>query len=166
MYRIRQIGDPVLRRKTEEIYQFDEKLQSIIENMISTMHDAEGIGLAAPQVGISQKIIVIDISSVEEQELEPFAFVNPKIVEKTGESIVEEGCLSIPGIREDVTRPEIITVQYQDENGNKHQNKFSGWMARVLQHEIDHLNGILFVDLISPVKRELLKQKGLLPETY
>ncbi len=166
MYRIRQIGDPVLRRETDQIKEFDDKLISVVQNMLVTMHEAEGIGLAAPQVGISKKIVVVDISSVEEKDLKPKVFINPAIIDKSGESVIEEGCLSIPGIREDVARPESVTVEYFDEIGNKLKNEFSGWMARVLQHEIDHLNGILFVDLISPVKRELLKQKGLLPESY
>ena len=103
--------------------------------------------------------------SLEEKE-EPRIFINPDIVNISGSSTVEEGCLSIPGVREEVVRPEKITLSYQDQNGNKITKKYEGWLARVLQHEIDHLNGILFVDHISPVKRQMLIQQGQIPAQY
>jgi len=165
MYKMRYIGDPVLRRKTDKIETFDKKLQDTVKKMIDTMHYEEGIGLAAPQVGISSRLLVVDISSLEEDE-NPRAFVNPEIVDSWGESVVEEGCLSIPEVREDVVRPEGIEVKYQDEKGRSQREKFDGWMARVLQHEIDHINGVLFIDHISPLKRQLLLEKNLIPENY
>ncbi len=165
MYKIRYIGDPVLRRETRPIETFDAQLEKTIDNMVVTMHREEGIGLAAPQVGYSIKLCVVDISSIDENE-GPRAFINPLIVESWGEETLEEGCLSIPDVRDDVSRPEGIRLQYTDENGHAHEERFDGWMARVLQHEIDHLNGILFVDYLPPFKRRIWQQKGLLPEKY
>jgi len=165
MFKIRLIGDPVLREKTKLVTSFDEKLQKTVEQMINFMHIEDGIGLAAPQVGLRQSIIVVDISPIEEEE-HPRAFINPQIVSLEGESIVEEGCLSIPGVREDVQRPEHIRLIYQDAGGKQHEEEYGGWLARVLQHEIDHLNGVLFVDRISPVKRQLLINQGLIPEKF
>ena len=165
MYKLRYIGDPVLRRETESIKAFDNSFKKFVDGMIETMHKADGIGLAAPQIGHSKKVIVVDISPLEEVE-EPRVFVNPEIVESWGESVVEEGCLSIPEVREDVSRPEGIKVRYQDEDGTSTENDFNGWLARVLQHEIDHINGILFVDLLSPIKRQLLVQQNKIPAQY
>ncbi len=165
MFKIRLIGDPVLREKTNVITGFDDKLQKTVEQMVEFMHLEDGIGLAAPQVGLRDSIIVVDIFPIEEEE-HPRAFINPQIVSAQGESVIEEGCLSIPGVREDVRRPEQIRLVYQDTSGKQHEEEYEGWLARVLQHEIDHLNGILFVDLISPVKRQLLINQGLIPEKY
>lgn len=167
MFKLRYIGDPVLRRKTHQVNTFDDAFKKFVEEMVKTMHKEEGIGLAAPQIGHSKKVLVVDISGIEEEkEAMPRAFVNPVIKESWGESVVEEGCLSIPDIREDVSRPSGIKVWYQDENGQEFENDFEGWMARVLQHEIDHLNGVLFVDLISPVKKKLLQVKKLIPVQF
>ena len=165
MFKLRYIGDPVLRRETESVSIFDDSLNQFVENMIEIMHTEEGIGLAAPQIGHSKKILVIDISNIEEEET-PKTFINPKLIDSWGESVVEEGCLSIPDVREEVVRPEGIKVKYQNAKGEKLENTFEGWMARVLQHEIDHLNGILFVDLISPIKRKLFFEQDLIPEKY
>jgi len=165
MYKIRIIGDAILRKKTINIEKFDDNLKSIINNMIDTMHNEDGIGLAAPQVGLDKSVLVIDISSIDDSE-RPTAFINPQIIESAGESVYEEGCLSIPGVREEVARPEEITLKYQDEDGKKHKDTFSGWKARVLQHEIDHLNGILFVDRISPVKKQLLVAQQSIPNRF
>ncbi|HGY57194.1 MAG TPA: peptide deformylase [Caldithrix abyssi] len=165
MYKIRLIGDPVLREKTKQVTNFDGQLQKTVAQMIDFMHQEDGIGLAAPQVGLRNSILVVDISPIEEEE-KPRAFINPKIISAEGESVVEEGCLSIPGVREDVTRPERIRLAYQDLDGRRIEEDYDGWLARVLQHELDHLNGILFVDLISPVKRQLLINQGLIPEKY
>lgn len=165
MQRLRYIGDSVLRRETAEVNDFDDSLKKFVKDMIKTMHREEGIGLAAPQIGHSKKVLVVDVSGLEEGE-KPQAFINPVVTESWGESVVEEGCLSIPDVREEVTRPEGVEVKYQDENGQLHQDRFDGWKARVLQHEIDHLNGVLFVDLISPIKRKLLTEKNLLPAKY
>jgi peptide deformylase len=165
MFKIRYIGDPVLRRETEPVSIFDDSLNQFVMNMIDTMHIKDGIGLAAPQVGHSKKILVVDISPIDEDET-PKAFINPKILDKWGESILEEGCLSIPDVREEVVRPEGILIEYQNPDGEKLIAKFEGWMARVLQHEIDHLNGVLFIDLISPIKRRVFFEQGLIPEKY
>ncbi len=168
MYKMRYIGDPVLRRATDTITEFGKPLKKIIANMIETMHHQEGIGLAAPQVGISKKLILVDISGMEDEDADgPEAFVNPEILESFGEPVtLEEGCLSIPDVREDVTRPEGIRVRYQDENGKEYTKDYYGWMARVLQHEIDHINGVLFVDLISPLKQQMLIKTKQIPERY
>jgi peptide deformylase len=165
MLKLRFIGDPILRRDTEPVLEFDKQLKDFVKNMIKKMHHEDGIGLAAPQIGHSKKVLVVDISGIEEDE-EPRAFINPKIISTDGETVIEEGCLSIPEVREDVSRPEIIRLKYTDEEGQEFEEDFDGWMARVLQHEIDHLNGILFVDLISPIKRQLLINQKMLPEKY
>lgn len=162
---LKYIGNPILRKKTKEIKVFDDHLKSTIDKMIELMHQEDGIGLAGPQVGISNSILVVDISSIAKNE-QPRAFVNPEIIETEGQSIVEEGCLSIPGVREEITRPEKIKLTFQNERGDKFTEKFDGWMARVLQHEIDHLNGVLFVDHLSPIKRQLLIGQEAIPQTY
>jgi len=159
------IGDPTLRQKAKDVINFDARLRKTINRMIELMHEEEGIGLAGPQVGISERLLVVDISSIEKSET-PKAFINPEIMAMEGESTIEEGCLSIPGVREEVTRPEKITLVYQDETGQRKQDHFDGWMARVLQHEIDHLNGVLFVDYISPLKKQLLINQEVIPEKY
>jgi len=165
MFKIRYIGDPVLRRETEAVTVFDKSLNQFLENMIETMHEKDGIGLAAPQIGHSKKVLVVDISPMDEDE-SPRAFINPEIIDSWGESVLEEGCLSIPEVREEVVRPEGIEVQYQNPKGEKRVEKYEGWMARVLQHEIDHINGVLFIDLISPIKTKLFFEQGLIPEKY
>ena len=165
MYNIKYIGDPILRKKAEDIKVFDEKFRGFLEEMSEVMYTKDGIGLAAPQIGISKKVVVIDISELEDQE-ELRIFINPKILETSGSSVVEEGCLSIPGVREEVTRPELIKLSYKDETGAELEHEFEGWLARVLQHEIDHLNGVLFVDHLSPIKKQLLVNKKAIPEIY
>lgn len=155
MLNIRIIGDQVLREDAEEVTEFDEKLKRLTEEMIEIMHASDGIGLAAPQVGLSKRLLVTDITPVE-KESEPMVFINPVILESTGEIVLEEGCLSIPGIREEVTRPEEILLKYQTVEGIEKSEKFTGWMARVLQHEIDHLDGVLFIDHLSPLKQKVI----------
>ena len=149
------MGDNVLRKNAEDITVFDEKLKNLSDEMIDIMHDSDGIGLAAPQVGLSIRLLVTDVSPVEKGFPEQ-AFVNPVILETWGDSVLEEGCLSIPGIREEVNRPDEILLKYQTIDGEDKTEKFGGWMARVLQHEIDHLDGVLFVDHLSPVKQKLV----------
>jgi len=149
------MGDNVLRKNAEDISVFDEKLNKLSEEMIVEMHDSDGIGLAAPQVGLSIRLLVTDVSPVS-KGYPAQAFVNPVILESWGDSCLEEGCLSIPGIREEVNRPDEILLKYQTIEGEDKTEKFGGWMARVLQHEIDHLDGILFVDHLSPVKQKLV----------
>lgn len=165
MYQVKYIGDPVLRARSLNVDTFDDKFQSFLEEMTEIMYREDGIGLAAPQVGVSKNVVVIDISELEENE-SLHIFVNPVIEESSGESVVEEGCLSIPGVREEVTRPDTITLSYQNEQGASFKHEFDGWLARVIQHEVDHLNGILFVDYLSPIKRQLLISKQAIPEYY
>jgi len=158
MMKIRIIGDEILRQVAPEVTDFDENLAHLVEEMIETMHSADGIGLAAPQVGISRRLLVIDISPVDEKA-RPRVFINPVVMEASGECELEEGCLSIPDVRENVSRPERILLRYQTVSGEIESESFDGWMARVLQHEIDHLNGVLFVDYLSPVKKKLISRQ-------
>lgn len=164
-YKIRYIGDPVLRKVAAPITEFDEDLKKFARDMIEVMHVEDGIGLAAPQIGISKQIIAVDASELVEDEY-PRVFINPEILESSGEWVVEEGCLSIPGVSEEVKRPEKILLKFQDETGELFTEEFSGWLSRILQHEIDHLNGILFIDRISPVRRNLLIVNKMIPEKY
>ncbi len=164
-YKIRFIGDPILRKVAAPITEFDKDLKKFARDMIEVMHVEDGIGLAAPQIGISKQIIAVDASELVEDEY-PRVFINPEILESSGEWVVEEGCLSIPGVREEVKRPEKILLKFQDETGELFTEEYSGWLARILQHEIDHLNGILFVDRISPVRRNLLIVNKMIPEKY
>lgn len=158
MLKIRIMGDEVLRQVASNVDEFDDNLARLGEEMIQIMHDSDGIGLAAPQVGISKRILVIDISPIDE-EAEPLVFVNPVIMEASGECTLEEGCLSIPDVRENVTRPEEIFLKYQTVLGESISKQYTGWMSRVLQHEIDHLNGVLFVDYLSPIKQKLVSRQ-------
>lgn len=156
---IRIYGDPILRMKAEEVRTFDDNLAALAEDLIETMHVASGIGLAAPQVGVSLSLCVVDVGLIEEGQ-PPQVFVNPEIIEKFGEKIsMEEGCLSIPGINENVPRDEGIHVRYQNLQGENHELRCTQMLARVLQHEIDHLNGIFFIDRLSGVTRKLLAKK-------
>lgn len=164
-------GDPVLRKKCKEIPEDYPKLKELIENMWETMYNAYGVGLAAPQVGVPIRLFIIDPSpfaedqELEEQEREQLnnlkkVFINPKIVDQEGDEwAFNEGCLSIPEIREDVFRKPVITIEYQDEDFNTHRDTYSGLAARVIQHEYDHIEGILFTDKLSSLKKRLIKGK-------
>jgi peptide deformylase len=156
--RIRKYGDPVLRKKASPITEIDEAIRELAEDMIETMQDAEGVGLAAPQVGESLRLFVVDIGVIEEDGL-PRAFVNAEILSASGEERLEEGCLSIPGITEDVVRPSQIKVRYTTLDGETVEEECEGLLARVIQHEVDHLNGVFFIDRISPMKRRLLEKR-------
>ena len=145
--------DPVLREPTEEVTSFDEELKSLADEMLETMYASDGIGLAGPQVGISKKIAVIEYKG------EKYVLINPVIFEREGAIIVEEGCLSFPGIYEKVEAPELIKVEYQDVNGDHFEKDVEGFLACVFSHEIDHLNGKLLIDRVSPLKRQFLKKK-------
>lgn len=155
MYRIRIVGDDVLRRVAKDVSRFDEGLKSMAAEMLNLMVAADGIGLAAPQVGISKRLIVTDISKVN-NKFGAMVFVNPVILELKGEIKMEEGCLSVPGVREDVLRPEKILLKYQTLEGEQKTEEFDDLMARVIQHEIDHLDGVLFIDYLSPLKQKLV----------
>ena len=164
-------GDPVLKKIASEISKDTPKLEETISNMYESMYGAHGVGLAAPQVGLSIRLFLVDTSpfadddeySVEEQEkLKRFkrTFINAKIIEETGEEwAFNEGCLSIPNVREEVLRQPVIKVEYQDENFKSHTETFDGLIARVIQHEYDHIEGILFTDKVSSLKKRLLKGK-------
>ncbi len=145
--------DPVLRDQTIEITSFGEELAELVSDMWETMYVFDGIGLAGPQVGVSQKIAVIDYNG------EKYVLINPLILEKKGSKIVEEGCLSFPGIYEKVESPEYIRVKWQNETGVSQEREIDGFLACVFSHEIDHLNGRLLIDRVSPLKRQFMKKK-------
>lgn len=164
IYPIVIFGSPVLRKETEPLTPDYPELGKLIEDMFQTMYNADGVGLAAPQIGKSLRLFVVDASpwSDEEPELEGFrkAFINPEIYERFGdEELFNEGCLSLPGIHEDVLRPTSIRMRYLDENFVEHDEEFGGHAARVIQHEYDHLEGKVFTDRLSPLRRSLLKSK-------
>ncbi len=164
VYPVYVFGSPVLRKKAQEIEEGEEGLAEMIENLFETMYASDGVGLAGPQVGISKRIFVIDASPMEEDDetLKDFkkVFINPVIINQTGDKWpFNEGCLSIPNIREDVERPSDIEIEYYDENFNYYHEKLDGIKARIIQHEYDHLEGVMFVDRISPLKKKLLKGK-------
>lgn len=157
-------GSPVLRKVAEEIPRDFPNLKSFIADMWETMYKSDGVGLAAPQVGRSLRMFVIDGSAMDDDDptMKDFkiTFINPKIIIKEGEPwVFNEGCLSLPNIREDISRPEKITMEYYDEDFNLHHEEFGGLKARIIQHEYDHLEGILLVDHVSAIKRKLLAGK-------
>lgn len=148
-----------LRKVAKPVNEISGKLDYLIASMFKTMYDAPGIGLAAPQVGISERIIVADCSGKDE-EPRPIAFLNPEVVDESSERIShEEGCLSLPGQFAEVTRPERVTISWLNLEGKRLKCEFGGLWSRCLQHEIDHLDGILFIDRISRIKREMVKRK-------
>ncbi|MDX2129419.1 MAG: peptide deformylase [Chloroherpetonaceae bacterium] len=143
-------GDQVLKKTAKPLKGVDAKTRKLITDMFETMEQASGIGLAAPQVGVSIRLLVIDVSIIEKyEEIPPMVFINPQILEADGLFTMEEGCLSIPGVRETVTRPDRIKLKYRDENFNEHIEEFDGLVSRVIQHELDHLNGELFVEKLD-----------------
>jgi peptide deformylase len=157
-------GEPVLKKKATEINADYENLKQLIADMWETMYHANGVGLAAPQIGKSIRLFVVDASPFNEDEehLKDFkkVFINAQMLEEKGEEwAFSEGCLSIPGIRGDVMRKGIITMRYMDENFVEHTESFGGIAARIIQHEYDHTEGILFIERISPIKRTLIKGK-------
>ncbi len=157
--KIVQYPDPVLRKETEKITIFDNDLATLAQNMADTMYDAPGIGLAAPQIGKSIKLIVVDTTENKEGEKQFMPMVNPEIIAHEGTQVDEEGCLSIPELTANVTRYLSVTVSYQNLQGEMHEISAKNRFAVVLQHEIDHLNGILFLDHLSHLKRTLYKKK-------
>ncbi len=157
--KIYKYPDPVLRQKTASITSFDDNLATLVEDMAQTMYDAPGVGLAAPQIGQSVKLIVVDATRNNEGESQYLPLVNPQIVAHEGTQIDEEGCLSVLDLTASVKRYKKITVSYQDIQGQEQELSAEDRFAVVLQHEIDHLNGILFIDHLSPLKRALYKKK-------
>ena len=160
---IEMLGAEVLRRRAVEVSEVDDDLRALIRDMFETMYDAEGIGLAGPQVGVERRVIVVDL---REEGSTPFALVNPRIVETVRETDrAEEGCLSIPGVAGVVERPARVVVEGLSESGEPIRIEADGLLGRCLQHEIDHLDGVLFVDRLSPLKRKtVLKRYRTLAE--
>jgi peptide deformylase len=164
IHRIVKFGDPVLEREGDNVQEFGTlELRQFVDDMFESMYAAKGVGLAAPQVGVSRKITVIDISGGLKEEGVPaserIVLINPKIISKEGKQVGEEGCLSIPGFREQVRRAKKVTVRAQDVEGQWFERTGEDLLARAMQHEIDHLHGILFISHISSLKREIIKSK-------
>ena len=141
-------GDPILRKVCKPVKDF-KKLSSLIDDMFDTMYEESGIGLAANQIGVDLNLFIIDISGIEEETESVHIFINGEVMESSGESWFEEGCLSIPNVRLEVKRPEFIQFKYQDENGTEHIEEMRGLLARAIQHEIDHLKGVFIVDRVT-----------------
>lgn len=160
VYKIVKYGDPVLEREGDNVTNFNTpELDELIANMFETMYHAKGVGLAAPQVGVSQKLTVIDCGRGEDEDPAPIVLINPEIVRKEGKQVGEEGCLSIPGFREDVRRAKMATVRAQNAKGEFFEVTGEDLLARAMQHEIDHLYGKLFLSHLSPLKRDVIKRK-------
>ncbi|HIB79981.1 MAG TPA: peptide deformylase [Candidatus Marinimicrobia bacterium] len=141
-------GDPILRKVCKPVKDF-KKLSSLIDDMFDTMYEESGVGLAANQIGVDLNLFIIDISGIEEETESVHIFINGEIMESSGESWFEEGCLSIPNVRLEVKRPEFIQFKYQDETGTEHIEEMGGLLARAIQHEIDHLKGVFIVDRVT-----------------
>jgi peptide deformylase len=150
--------DPILQRPTEKIIEFDDELRTLADDMFESMYKAQGIGLAAPQIGVSKRITVIDLSNKENPD-DKIILVNPEIVAREGKQYAEEGCLSLPDIREKVSRAAKVKVRAQDLEGNWFELEGTELLARAFQHEIDHLDGILFLWRLSALKRDLILRK-------
>jgi len=166
-------GNDVLKKKAKHVAEVTDREITLIRDMFETMEESSGIGLAANQVGELKQILVLDISEMEAGKgTKPLAMINPEIIDEEGEWEMEEGCLSIPDVREKVKRPESIRVRFNDVNMNEVEMDADGMLARVIQHEMDHLNGILFIDHLSSTKRTLLRSrlkkisKGDIETTY
>ncbi len=163
IYPIYLYGHPILRRNTKEIQPDYNDLPQLINDMWETMYNSDGIGLAAPQIGLSLRIFIVDGTELSDDypELNSFkhVIINPQIVEREGDDVYEtEGCLSIPGIREEIARPYRVRIKYQDENFQNIDKVYEGYAARILQHEYDHLEGKLFVDYLSSLRKRMIKR--------
>ncbi len=154
--RIIYLPDPRLRKVSSEIEVFDDKLQTLIDDMFETMYHAKGVGLAAPQIGINIRLSVIDATPDKSQQL---VLINPKIIAQEGEQEYQEGCLSVPGTFDTVKRFETVTISALDRHGKHYEMTASGLLGEAFQHEIDHLNGKLYIDLLSPIKKNLARKK-------
>lgn len=150
--------DPVLRVRCDEVETFDDELRQLATDMVETMHNAPGIGLAAPQVGDTRRLVVVDLSLGEDPD-ELQILVNPRIVEEQGQATEVEGCLSLPGLNDRVERPTLIRLEAQDLEGEPFQMVADGWRARAICHEVDHLDGVLFVDRLRGLRRERARRK-------
>ena len=155
IYEIKKYGETVLREMAQEVEKIDDEILEILENMVETMHEAKGVGLAAPQVGISKRIFVCDQGDGVVRKV-----INPVITPLTDKLMdYEEGCLSVPGIYKKVQRPEKIRIEYLNEKGEAVTEEIEGFLAIIMQHEYDHLNAVLFVDKISPVAKRMISKK-------
>ena len=153
------IPDPVLRQVAAPVAAVDDSIRQLMDDMLETMYDAPGIGLAAPQIGISKRVIVMDCSD-DDDKPKPIKMANPEIISLSDEkSTMEEGCLSIPDQRGEVTRPSAVTLRYLDENNTSQELSCDGLLAVCIQHEIDHLNGVMFIDYLSRLKRDMIIRK-------
>jgi peptide deformylase len=149
---------PILKQKAKPVAKVDDSVRTLVKDMFETMYAADGVGLAAPQVGILQRVIVLD-TTPRQPESKPIAMINPEIIAMEGETTYTEGCLSIPGEAEDVDRAAIVTVKFLDVEGQEQTLKCDGLLAIAVQHESDHLNGTVFVDHISTLKRDLIRKR-------
>lgn len=153
------LPDPILRQVSKPVEHVDSEISRLAEDMLETMYDAPGIGLAAIQIGVPRRMLVIDVSR-EDEDKKPMVFINPQVVASSDErSVYEEGCLSIPDYYAEVERPATVTVSYIDREGKQQTVEADGLLATCLQHEIDHLNGVLFIDHISRLKRDMVIKK-------
>ena len=168
---VRIYGDPVLREKAKAVTAFDDSLRALVADLFATMKAYSGVGLAANQVGVAQRVFVVEVP-VEGGEPERIVAVNPVLDQRTGKESGEEGCLSMPGIYEDITRSTRLRLRAFDEHGQPFERIVEGFCARAVQHETDHLDGVLFTDRVSPLKKQFLKReldalaRGELPEGY
>lgn len=168
---VRIYGDPVLRQKARDVLEFDDSLRALVADMYDTMKAYNGVGLAAPQVGVAQRIFVVDVPR-EDGGRDRFTVINPQLDHRKGKDVAEEGCLSMPGVLEDVTRAYELRLRWQDEHGKSQERVVDDFLARAIQHEADHLEGVLFTDRLSPLKKQFLRRqldalaRGELPEGY
>lgn len=168
---VRIYGDPALREKARPVAAFDDSLRALVADLFETMKAYNGIGLAANQVGVAQRVFVVDVPAGDDPPVR-FAAVNPVLERRAGRHRAEEGCLSMPGIYEDVVRAGHLVLRARDEHGREFERALEGFAARAVQHEADHLDGVLFTDRLSPLKRQFLRRalealaRGELPEGY
>jgi peptide deformylase len=153
-----KFGDPVLEKPSEKVTVFNEELKKLVGDMFESMYAARGVGLAAPQIGISRRIAVVDVTFKEDPDAQ-LVLINPEIIHKEGRHAQSEGCLSIPDFRENVTRANVVTIRAQDLEGKVFEKTADDLLARAFQHETDHLNGRLYISHISALKRDLIKRK-------
>jgi len=168
---VRIYGDPVLKRRAAPVTAFDDSLRTLVADLYDTMRAYNGVGLAAPQVGVSQRVFVVDVP-VDAETHERFAVINPVLGERKGKRSGEEGCLSMPGILQEVTRADAVRLRGFDEHGRPIERRVEGYLAVAIQHETDHVDGVLFTDRLSPLRRRLLRReldalaRGEIPAGY
>ncbi|QSQ17999.1 peptide deformylase [Myxococcus landrumensis] len=150
--------DPILKQKAKPVTKVDDSIRALVKDMFETMYAADGVGLAAPQVGVLQRVIVLD-TTPRQPDAKPLAMINPELIALEGETTYTEGCLSIPGESEDVDRAAVVTVKYLDVDGNEQTLRCDELLAIAVQHETDHLNGTVFVDHVSTLKREFIRKR-------